>query len=101
MHEAEKRKTLRMLPCTMQRASEWNHSRLPRVQSQAVLRKALAQYRHHSLRVVFALEYHDRIVRVADEVRFTAHARVHVLEEPPVQYLMQKDVCEDWGNDTP
>lgn len=71
------------------------------METQAVLVESLRQYVEHPARIVFQREHYDEIVRISHEVRRASQPRFHLLLEPHVQDLAEKDVRQERRDDTP
>src|ERR1700761_7068925 len=58
--------------------AEINHPGFVRMQFQAVLAQSLFQHPHDALRIIFVREYHDKVIREANQRARTAKARLHL-----------------------
>jgi len=77
------------------KSPEGNQPCLPLVQFQPIFRKPLPEHPGHPLGVLLMLEAGDEVVRVADEVYFSPHPRLHHRLHPFVEDVVQVHVGQD------
>src|SRR5262249_45507995 len=84
---------LRLTPVASLRGPLERHQpRLVRVNGQAVLAEPLRQDFQNTPRVLLVLEADHEVVRVADQEGTSLQTRLHLLEPPVVQHVVQVDV---------
>ena len=86
--EVEGRRTLAaFLP--RRRTPEGKKPRLVRMQGQSEAPQPLAEYCHHTPRIVLPLEADDEVIAVTDQGRPAPQPRLHLLFEPEIEHVMQ------------
>ena len=78
--------------------SESNQTSLLRMQTQAVFAKPFWKRIHHSASVLFQLEAHDHVVRIADHAGAASQPTLHHFREPLIQRFMEKDIAQQRRN---